>query len=186
MEDNAIIALYLARDEAAIRETEQKYGRYLTKIALQILNDPEDGRESVNDTYLRAWNSIPPHRPAMLSTYLGRIVRQAAIDLFRRRHSAKRAAGEYAHSLSELEECLSGGDDTRQTADLHLLGEAISAFLRTLPAEARTVFLERYYFADPLREIAARHRMSESKAKSLLHRTRLRLRDYLEQEGFSI
>lgn len=184
MNDDMIVDLYWQRNENAIRETEQKYGRYLSKIAYNILFDFEDSRESVNDTYLKAWNSMPPHRPNVLTTYLGKITRQLSIDIFRRRNREKRRASEYALSLSELEECVSGGDTTEQGIDLHLLAEAIDSYLGKLTPEARNTFVGRYYYMDSIREVASYYNMSESKAKSMLHRIRLGLRDYLEQEGF--
>lgn len=186
MKDEMIVDMYWKREEAAIRETEQKYGRYLGKIAWNILADEEDSRESVNDTYLKAWNSMPPHRPETLATYLGRIARQLSIDRFRRRNRIKRQASEYALSLSELEDCVSGGDITGQEVEGRLLAEAIGAFLRTLTPEARNTFVGRYYYMDSLKEVAAYYHMSESKVKSMLYRTRQGLKAYLEQEGFVI
>ncbi len=184
MEDAQIVALYWDRDESALRETERKYGPYLTKIAVNILADREDSRESVNDTYLKAWNSIPPQRPTSLSAYLAKLVRDLSIDRLRARQREKRRASEYAQSLTELDECVSGGDTTAEHVDLHLLGEAISSYLRTLPAPARNVFVGRYFYADSLREVARYCGMGEGKAKSLLYRTRQGLKAYLEQEGF--
>lgn len=186
MQDDRIVTLYWQRDEAAIRETEQKYGRYLSKIAYNILADREDSRESVNDTYLKAWQSMPPHQPTVLATYLGKITRQVSIDRFRSRNREKRRPSEYAVSLCELEECVSGGNATEQEVDGRLLAAAISAYLYTLPPETRHVFVGRYYYMDAIREIAAYHGMSEAKVKSLLYRTRMGLRSYLEQEGFAI
>lgn len=186
MEDEAIVRLYWQRDEGAIRETRDKYGNYLGKIAWQILANREDCEESVSDTYLRAWDSMPPQKPSLLSAYLGGITRRLAIDLYRRKTRQKRGGSEYALSLSELEDCLSGGDATGEEVDLRLLAEAMERYLRGLPPDARTVFLGRYWFADPLREIAAHHGFTEGKVKSLLYRTRQGLRDYLEKEGFSV
>lgn len=186
MEDQAIVALYWQRDESAIRETQQKYGAYLWKIAYQILASREDSEESVNDTYLRAWDSMPPHKPGRLSTYLGKLTRQRSIDLFRTRHREKRGGSEYALSLTELEDCVSGGDSTGREVDQKLLAEAIGAYLDGLSREARTVFLERYWFLDPVTEIAARRGISEAKTKSMLYRTRQGLRAYLGKEGFEL
>lgn len=185
MEDEAIVALYWQRDQEAIRATQGKYEAYLSKIAWQILSDREDSEECVNDTYLRAWNSMPTQRPAMLATYLGKIVRGCAIDLFRHRHRQKRRASEYARSLEKLSECLSGGDATQEAADLRLLGEAIDAYLRTLSPTARRAFVARYYL-DPIRAVAADQGLGLSQTKSLLHRTRLGLRDHLRKEGFLV
>lgn len=184
MEDRDIVALFWNRDEEAIAQTQRRYGGYLYKIAFQVLADREDSEESVNDTYWKAWGSIPPHRPGVLRTYLGKITRQLSIDRLRGRDREKRRASEYALSLSELEECVSAGDATQEQADLHLLAEAIETFLSTLTPEARVTFVGRYYYLDPIRDIAGYCGMSQSKAKSLLYRTRQGLRRYLEQEGF--
>lgn len=186
MEDEKIVALYWDRNETAISETQTKYDRYLTKIAYNILNDTEDSRESVNDAYLAAWNSMPPQKPAVLSTYLGKLTRRISIDRFRYRNRDKRSASQYALSLSELDECVSGGNTTEETVNLKLLGEAIGQYLRTLPEETRTVFIGRYYYLDSVKEVAAYCRITESKCKTLLHRTRLGLRDYLTKEGFAL
>jgi RNA polymerase sigma-70 factor (ECF subfamily) len=140
----------------------------------------------VNDTYLKAWNSIPPNKPSVLSTYLGKITRQTSIDLFRKRTADKRISSQYAVSLSELEECVSTGDITEQNVDVHLLAESISKFLRTLSPEASNVFIGRYYFMDSIQEIAASYGMSQAKVKSMLHRTRIALKKYLEKEGFEV
>lgn len=185
MEDEKIVTLYWQRDETAIRMTEEKYGRYLTKIARGILGDEEDSRESVNDTYWRAWQTMPPHRPAVLRTYLGRLTRGLAIDRYRGRNREKRRGSEYALSLSELEECVSGAT-AEEAVDLRLLAEAIGAYLKTLPPETRSVFLRRYYFMDSVKEISRRWGMGESRVKSLLCRTRRGLRAYLEKEGFAV
>ena len=186
MRDDEIVALYWRRDEAAIRETERQYGRYLSKITYNVLADPGDCEEVVNDTCLKAWNSMPPHRPAVLGTYLGKIARQLSIDRFRTRNREKRRGSEYSLSLSELEECVSGGDTTQRAVDGRLLAQAISSYLKTLPEQARHAFVGRYYYMDPLKEVAAYCGMSEAKAKSLLYRTRQGLKAYLKQEGFDL
>ena len=131
-----------------------------------------------------AWNSMPPNRPNILSTYLGKLTRRISIDRFRAKTSQKRGGGEYELSLEELNQTLSGGDTTEETVEAKLLTQSMEAFLRCLPAETRHVFLGRYYFLDSVKEIAAYCRISESKVKILLHRTRQRLRDHLEKEGF--
>ena len=186
MNDEQIVSLYWDRDESAIRETEEKYDRYLTKIAYNILNNPEDSRESVNDTYLAAWNSMPPHRPSVLSAYLAKLTRRISIDLFRYRTRDKRLGSEYAISLSELNDCVSGGNTTEEIVNVKLLADAIGIYLRTQSAETRTAFLGRYYFLDSVREVAAYLGISESKCKTLLFRTRKGLREYLEKEGFCL
>lgn len=184
MQDEAIVTLYWQRDETAIQHTQDKYGRYLTKIAYNILADLEDSMESVNDTYLHAWNSMPPHRPSVLSTYLAKIARRVSIDIFRRHNRQKRQASQYALSLAELGDCLSHGNTTEEVTDNKLLAKAISDYLRSLPEEPRTLFIARYFFLDSLKEAATLCHMTESKAKSMLHRTRQGMQAYLRQEGF--
>lgn len=186
MEDEKIVSLYWAREESAIRETEIKYDRYLTKIAYNILADREDSRESVNDTYLAAWNSMPPHRPGVLSTYLAKITRRISIDRFRYRTRDKRRESEYSVSLSELGDCVSGGNTTEEIINVKLLADTIGVFLRLQSQEARNAFIGRYYFLDSVKEVAAYCGMSESKCKTLLHRTRVGLKEYLRKEGFDV
>lgn len=183
MEDSQIVSLYWQRSEEALDQTERKYGRYLTTIAYNILADREDSQESVNDTYLAAWDSMPPHKPQVLSTYLGKITRRISIDLFRKRESQKRGGGEYALSLDELGECI-GSNSTEEAVDVQALSAAIAGFLRTVSPEARNVFIGRYYYLDPVKKIAGYCGISESKAKILLHRTRQSLWEYLQKEGF--
>lgn len=186
MQDKEIVELYFLRDEQALNETESKYGRYLYKIAFGVLNDNSDSEESVNDTYLAAWNSIPPQRPAVLSTYLGKLTRRISIDIFRRKNSAKRKASQYALSLSELEDCVKSKENLEEKLENKDLGKAISNFLRTLSKERRTLFVGRYYFCDSLKDVARYTKMSESKVKTTLYRVRLELKDYLLKEGYDI
>lgn len=186
MQDEQIVLLYWKRDESAIGQTQQKYGGYLMKIAFGILADRQDSEESVNDTYWKAWNSMPPHKPVKLSAYLGKITRQRAIDLFRGREREKRKSSVYAVSLTELEECVSGGDITQQDFQLQELAQAIQRYLSTLPPQARNTFLGRYFFMDSLKEVAGYYGMSEAKVKSLLYRTRQGLKRYLQQEGYEL
>ena len=185
MDDEQIVSLYWQRDESAIRETEVKYDRYLTKIAWNILADLEDSRESVNDTYLAAWNSMPPHRPGVLSTYLGKITRRISIDRFRYRTRSKRQS-EYEISLSELGDCVSGGNTTEDAVNVKLLADAIGIFLRLQPEEVRNVFLCRYYFLDSVKDVARKFGMTESRCKTMLFRTRQALKEYLIKEGFDV
>jgi len=186
MEDEQIVSLYWQRQESAIRETERKYSRYLTKIAYNILSDLEDSRESVNDTYLAAWNSIPPHRPGVLSAYLAKLTRRISIDRFRYRSREKRRGSEYEISLSELGDCVSGGNSTEEAVNGKLLADAIGIFLRLQPEEYRNLFLCRYYYLDPVKEVAKNFGMTESKCKTVLFRMRRSLREYLEKEGFTV
>lgn len=186
MEDEAIVSLYWQRNESAIRETERKYDRYLTKIAMNILADREDSRESVNDSYLAAWNSMPPHRPGVLSTYLGKITRRISIDRFRYRNREKRRQSEYEISLSELGDCVSGGNTTEEAVNVKLLADAIGIWLRLQPEENRNLFLCRYYFLDSIQDVAKHCGITESKCKTVLFRMRKSLKEYLEKEGFVV
>ena len=186
MDDIRIIDLFLARNEQAIEETDRKYGRLCFGIANRILDKKEDSEECVNDTYLAAWNSMPANRPNVLSTYLSKITRQITIDLFRKKNRLKRYASEYAISLDELGDSFSDSTTPEQELDTKLLIEAINRFLRTLPNDDRNTFIGRYYFFDSLKEVAAYCGMSESKAKSMLYRTRQSLKAYLEKEGFDL
>lgn len=186
MQDAQIVTLYWNREEQAIRETERKYGGYLMQIAVNILGDREDGRETVNDTCWKAWRSIPPQRPEDLKTYLAKLLRQTAIDRFRSRNRDKRRESQYALSLAELEECVSGGDRTMEEAEMHRLAETMEQWLWTLPRETRCAFVRRYYYGDGLGQVASDLGMSLSRAKSLLYHARQGLKTYLEQEGFAL
>lgn len=186
MEDALIVDLYWERNEDAIRQTQIKYGDYLAKIACNILADTEDSKECVNDTYLAAWNSIPPKRPSVLSTYLGKITRQLSIDVFRRKNSLKRHASRYALSLDELADTFSDGKTPEQEVDAKRLSAAINDFLRKLPDEARNTFIGRYFYFDSLKQVARYYGMSEAKTKSMLYRTRQSLKAYLLEEGFEL
>ena len=186
MTDEKIIELYWNREEAAVAETQSKYGRYLTKIAYNILSDIEDSLESVNDTYMHAWKSIPPHRPNQLSSYLAKITRRGSIDILRKKSRGKRIPSEYICSLSELDELLSDRKSVEAKLEAEELGKTINAYLKTISPEARRLFIGRYFFLDSLKDVAKYCNMSESKAKSMLYRTRCGLKTYLEKEGYSI
>lgn len=182
MQDNSIVGLYWKRDEAAITATADKYGSYLRKIAYSILANLEDSEESVNDTYLKAWDSMPTHRPEVLSTYLGKITRRTAIDLFRKRKATKRKGSEYALSLDELEECVSSDGNPEQSMEMQALIDGICSYLRTLPQKNRDIFVCRYYFMDSVAEIADYLGLSQSNVKVILHRSRQGLKEYLAKE----
>ena len=186
MRDDQIIDLYWQRSEAAIEETDNKYGRYLTAIAFNILADREDSKESVNDTYMNAWNSMPPHKPNVLSAYLAKITRSVSIDILRKKNRGKRVPSEYITSLSELSDCVTDSQSVEREIDMKQLAKAINDFVHALPDEARHLFIGRYFYMDPLREVARYCGMSEAKAKSMLHRLRLRLKAHLEKEGFDL
>lgn len=185
MTDQRIIDLFWQRSEDAIQSTSAKYGNYLSKIAGNILSHREDAEECVNDTYLTAWNQIPPDRPKALLPYLGRITRCLALNRYDYLSAQKRNAA-FTLQLSELEECLPGGVTPEARYESGELAAAISGFLRSQSADVRNIFIRRYWFSDSIAQIAARFFMSESKIKSILFRTRNRLKKYLEKEGFSI
>ena len=184
MTDEKIVELYWNREESAIAKTQEKYSHYLTKIAYNILNDMDDSLECVNDTYFHAWKSIPPHKPEILSTYLAKLTRRIAIDIVRKRSRQKRIPTEYTFSLSELEECISDRNRTDTHLEMEQLGRAINEYLKTVSTEARNLFIGRYFFLDSLKDIARYCGMSETKAKSMLYRTRCGLKAYLEKEGY--
>ncbi len=183
MDDTQIVDLYWAREESAIEETEEKYGSYCHSIALNILHNPDDANESVNDTWLDAWNSMPPHRPSVLSTFLGKLTRRISIDKWRRTTAKKRGDGQMPLVLAELEDCISDGKSIEEETERKLLAEVIAAFVKSLPETEQKVFLCRYWYMDSVSAIATRFRFSESKVKSMLSRTREKLRVRLEKEG---
>lgn len=186
LEDKTIIELYWSRDETAIQQTSSKYGRRLQALALGIVRDLQTAEECENDTYMEAWNSIPPHAPEnYLYAFLARITRHISLNCCRDRSRLKRSA--YICELSaEMEQCLPAPDDTACKIESLLLGEALNAFLGTLSTEKRNVFLRRYWYLDSISEISKRFALSESKVKTMLFRSRKRLREYLEKEGFTL
>ena len=183
MDDTQIVELYWERKECAIEETATKYGSYCRSIALNILHNPEDAAESVNDTWMDAWNSMPPHRPSVLSTFLGKLTRRISIDKWRRTTAKKRGDGQLPLVLTELEECISDGKSIEEETERKLLAEVIASFVKSLPETEQKVFLCRYWYMDSVGSIATRFRFSESKVKSMLYRTREKLRVRLEKEG---
>ena len=178
MEDNEIVELYFERSERAIDATEEKYGAYCRAIARNLLGSDADAEECVNDTWLSAWNSIPPNRPVLLRTYLGKLVRRLSVSRIRYRMAEKRGGGEIPLILDELSEVLPAEDETSD----ELSKEALNRFLSGLRKTERSVFLCRYWYGDAVKDIAARFGFSESKVKSMLYRTREHLRAYLDAE----
>lgn len=183
MDDPQIVELYFARSEAAIQETDRKYGRYCYTIAYNILSNPQDSEESVSDTYLSAWNSMPPRRPAKLSTFLGKLTRNISIDRWRTANVQKRGGGEVELALEELGECVSGQPGAEEALLQKELSVCLNRFLEKLSAEERSVFLCRYWYVNSLEEIAKKTGFSVGKIKSMLHRTRNKLARQLETEG---
>lgn len=184
MDDAAIVDMYWARDEGAIRETEIKYGRFCYAVAYRILAEREDSRESVNDTYMAAWRSMPPQRPAALGVYLGRIARNISLGRLRRRERAKRGHGEVPLCLDELAECVASNVAVEESVEAQELAQAVNRFLGTISETERDIFVCRYWFAAPHAEIAERFGYTESHVRTRLSRTRAKLRRFLEEEGF--
>ncbi len=186
MEDSQIVDLYLARDEAAIRHTAQAYGTRLRRISDGIVDDRQIAEECENDTYLQAWQRIPPQEPRnYLFAFLARITRNLSIDRCRSRERLKRSAC-ITELSAELECCIPAPDDVHCRIEARLLARIISDFLKTLPDQQRNVFLRRYWFADSIAAIALRYRITQSKTKSMLFRTRNALRAHLEKEGYDL
>ena len=186
MEDSQIVQLYWDRDETAIPETADKYGRYGTAISLNIVGSPEDAEECVNDTWLSAWNSIPPQRPAALAAFLGKITRNLSLNMYKHRKAEKRGGGGLDAVFDELGECVSGKDDPEQSADMHELADAINSFLDTLPDEKKSLFISRYWYTDSIPEIAVRYGMKKGAVSTALSRMRSDLRLFLSERGYMV
>ncbi len=184
MEDSQIIALYWQRDADAVSQTSARYGAYCFAVAEQILHDSGDAEECVNDTWLHAWNAMPPHRPGVLRIFLAKITRRLALDRFRARGAKKRGGGEMALVLDELSECLAGGADAAAVCEGRELVQCVRRFVRSLPERDGNVFVRRYFFTEPAAAIAKRYGLTENHVMVILSRTRGKLRRLLEQEGF--
>lgn len=184
MEDSRIVELYWDRSERAISETSNKYGKYCYAIAYHILADPGDADESVNDTYLGAWNAMPPHRPSVLSTFLGKLTRRISINRWSEKRAEKRGGGQVPLALDELSEAIASPDTPEQALDARELAAAVDRFLASLPEPERDLFVCRYWFLAPVAELSGKFGFSQSKTKSMLFRTRQKLKAHLEKEGF--
>lgn len=185
MEDREIIELYWRRSERAIACSEEKYGAYCRAVARQILRSLEDTEECVSDTWLAAWNAMPPHRPAVLRTFLGRLTRNLAVNRRIYDGAQKRGGGEVSLALDELREC-AGGDTTEEAFEAAELGRLIDRFLRGLSASECNLFLRRYWYLDSIDMLAARYGLRPGAVKTRLHRTREKLRTFLRKEGYAL
>jgi len=185
MDDREIVALYFSRSENAIKETEIKYGKYCYAIAYNILYSKEDSEECVNDTYLRAWNSMPPQNPSRLSAFLGRITRNLALDRYDYNNAEKRS-GEISLALKEMSEAVPSEKRLDSVLDEIVLSDAVNSFLAALPKRTRKIFMRRYWYLSPIKEIAKDFSMSESNVRVTLLRTREKFRLHLEKEGIQI
>ena len=186
MEDVQIIELYWQRSEDAIGETSRKYGPYCHTIAHNILHSARDAEECVNDTWLRAWNAMPPKRPSRLIAFLGKITRNLSLNRLLKGQAQKRGGGGCETALEELEDCLPAPDGVETEADDKALAAALDCFLSDLPPETRTLFLRRYWYMTPLKSLAAELGINENTAASTLLRTRKALKRYLEKEGIAL
>ena len=186
LDDNQIIELYLLRDEEAIRKTTEKYGSRLHSLSYGIVRDRQTAEECENDTYMEAWNTIPPHEPrSHFYAFLARIIRHISLNCCRNRSRLKRSA--FICELStEIEQCIPAPDDISCRVDDMALSDAINGFLGKLDVEKRNIFIRRYWYLDSIADISTRFALSESKVKTTLFRCRNRLREYLEKEGYTL
>ncbi len=185
MEDRQIVDLYLGRDESAIKMSKFKYGAYILAIAMNILKSKEDADECENDTYLSAWNSIPPKEPTNLKLFLGRITRNLSIDIYRKNTAEKRGDG-METLLSELDECAPGNGGVDAEVDIRSLTYMINEFLHAQPKEKRVMFVKRYWYGQSISDIAKATGTSDSKVATTLFRVRADLKDWLLKEGVSV
>ena len=181
MEDSEIVKLYFDRNEAAISESDAKYGGMLMNISYNILSDREDSRECVNDTYQKAWSSIPPNKPFSLAAYLGRIIRNLSINRWYENRARKRGGG--AALLSELSECIPSPCVVEQETDGRELTLIIERWLLSLPDDDRILFMRRYWYGDSIKRLAAAYSSSPNKTAGRLYRLRVKLKSVLEKEG---
>ena len=186
MEDAQIIELYFARDEQAVARTDEKYGRYCFCLANSILEREEDAEEAVSDTYLRAWNAIPPSRPRVLRLFLARITRNLAFSRWRENHAEKRGGGQMARILEELDECIPAPGGPEEGLEGKELAALIRQFLDALSPKERGLFLRRYFYGERTEQIAERYQMKPETVRKSLLRTRKKLKDYLNREGYAI
>ena len=186
MQDSQIVALYFDRNPRAIEETDAKYGNYCYAIVHNILQNKEDAEESVSDSYLALWNSIPPHKPAVLRTFLGKIARRTALNTWERNRTQKRGGGETALALEELSGIIPDRSTPERAMEDAALTCILNGFLESLPKQERTVFICRYWYLDSVADIATRYGFSQSKVKSMVARTRMKLRHTLNKEGITL
>ena len=184
MEDNGIIELYFARDESAIRMTDEKYGHYCFTVAWNILFDREDCDECVSDTYRKTWELIPPQRPSKLKFFLAKITRGFALNMLRMKTRDKRGGGEYDLALGELERTLSTGSTPEEDLNAHELAAALNRFLARQKERDRNVFVRRYFYMESAKTIADKYGLTESNVNVILKRTRDSLKEHLTKEGY--
>lgn len=186
MEDKDIVNLYWERNQKAISETQTKYGNYCHSIAMNILLNNEDVEECVNDTYLNAWNSMPPHRPKILSVFLGKITRHLSFDKLRYKNADKRGSGEIPLILDELAEIVSGNESADDELYRKELIKEINEFLNTLSKEKCNIFICRYWYAYPVSQIARQFGVTENNVSVTLNRIRNNLKQFLTERGYDL
>lgn len=186
MEDAQIIELYFRREERAIAETSTKYGTYCMTVAVNILRNAEDAEECVADTWINAWNAIPPDRPHILKHYLSKITRNLSINRYKALRAKKRGGGEAELVLDELEEVVAGSSDVEDTVTAKELYGLIDAFVRGLPERDGNLFIRRYFFTEPAEDIARRYHLTANNVSVILNRTRKRLKQYLLDAGYAV
>ena len=184
MSDEQIVELYWQRDEQAIKETDIKYKKFLLSVEMNIVHDMCDSEECLNDTYIDAWNAIPPARPVALQAFLGSIMRRTAIDRFRANKRQKRIASEFTVSLSELEDFIADEGDMTAEIETKELAKSISNFVRSLPDRQMLIFVSRYYIADPISTISKELGCSVSTVKREIEAIKIGLKKHLESEGY--
>lgn len=183
MKDKDIIALYQKRSEHAIVETEKKYHAYCSTIAGRILKDEEDCKECLNDTWLKVWETIPPVIPNIFSAYLGKITRNLALNMYKKKYAGKRISERMMVSMEELQDCVSEKESVESKIEEKMLVEKLNEYLGKLPQIERNIFVRRYFYMDTMKEIADRYQMKESYVKTLLFRTRKKMKAYFQEEG---
>ena len=186
LEDSRIIALFFERSEQAIEELDKKYGAAVRRTAFNIIGSRQDAEECVNDTYLRAWGAMPPHRPSRLAAFLGKITRNLALDAYKKQDAQKRGGGQMALALAELEECIPAPQRVAEEAEEGLITGYIQEFLEVQSPEKRKVFLLRYWYVQPIAKISRQTGLTESKITTLLFRMRRDLKLYLEEKGVAV
>jgi len=186
LNDTEILDLYFAREQQALEETQKKYGHYCYSIAFRILHDQEDSDECVNDTWLKAWNSIPPNRPEHFNLFLGTITRNLSFDRWKKKKAKKRGEGEMFLVIDELAECIPAVGSTEEAVEAAELRRLINEFLKTLPEKECNVFLRRYWYSEECQAIADRYGMKLNSVKTSLFRVRGKLKSYLEKQGIVV
>lgn len=184
MEDSEIVKLFKERSEAAIAKAMEKYKSYCMKIAVNILSSREDAEECVNDAFYKAWGMIPPHEPEMLSSFLGKITRNLAINRFRQRNTEKRGGGDTPLAFEEMSELISDSSGIENEAEQRELLSEVDRFLKKLPERNRNIFICRYWYCDSISDLAHEFELSESNVSAILSRTRKKLKDHLKKRGY--